>query len=178
MTNTATKLMTVEEFDKWVYLPENVNRDFEYIGGKIVEVGSNNYSSAIGAKFVTLLMNFVEKHNLGHVTGADGGYIVVGQRYIPDAAFISLARQPEPSRYTYNPNAPDLAVEVLSPFNDTKDVETKISNYIKAGTLVWLVDPDRREVDIYEPNQPKKTLTEDDILDGGRVLSNFKITIR
>lgn len=170
--------VTVQEFDQFVNLPENADRLFEYIGGKIVEVVSNNYSSLIGAEFVTLLTNFVKKYNLGYVTSADGGYIVAGQRYIPDAAFISRTRQPKPSRDTYNPNAPDLAVEVLSPFNDAADVQTKIEYYGKAAVLLWVVDPERREIEVYEPNKGKRTLTEDDTLDGGKVLPGFKVLVR
>ncbi|MEJ5197516.1 MAG: SdrD B-like domain-containing protein, partial [Anaerolineae bacterium] len=49
------------------------------------------------------------------VTGADGGYRVGDERYIPDVAFVSQSRQPAPSRDAYNAIAPDLAVEVLSP---------------------------------------------------------------
>ncbi len=41
------QIMTVEEFDKRVFLPENVDKSLEYVGREIVEVAPNNYSSKI-----------------------------------------------------------------------------------------------------------------------------------
>lgn len=38
-----TQQMTVEAFDQWIFRPENAELSFEYIGGEIIEVVSNNY---------------------------------------------------------------------------------------------------------------------------------------
>src|SRR5688572_22690042 len=162
--------LTVEEFDRLVEKPENANRLLEYIGGGIVEVVSNSCSSAIGMFIGAMLTVFVVQHDLGRVTGADGGYRVSDERYIPDAAFVSKARQPEASREAYNPIAPDLAVEVLSPTNDDSEMRIKIVNYLRAGTSVWLVDPDRKQIEIYSPTDAPRTIGEDAVLDGGAVL--------
>lgn len=168
--------MTVEEFDEWVLLPENAGRDFEYIGGKIVEVVSNNYSSQIGAFMCGMIIAHNRKHKQGWVTGADGGYKVAGERYMPDVGYISRERQPQRSRASYNPLPPDLAVEVLSPHNE--DMPIKIENYLKAGTTVWLVDPDQQTVEIYAPNEAVKKLGIEDTLEGGRVLEGFRLAVR
>jgi Uma2 family endonuclease len=170
--------LTVEEFDDWVLLPENAGRMFEYIGGETVEVVSNNFSSMIGMFIGAMLTVFVRTHDLGYVTGADGGYRVSGERYIPDAAFISKARQPQPSHDAYNPNPPDLAVEVLSPTNDPGEMRVKIVNYLLAGTVLWVVDPDLKRVEVYVPGQTPKTLGIDDVLDGGNVLPGFSLAVR
>jgi Uma2 family endonuclease len=170
--------MTVEEFDRFVLLPENAERTFEYIGGEIAEVVSNNYSSMIGMFVGAMMTVFVHEHKLGYVTGADGGYRVSGERYIPDAAFISKARQPEPSHEAYNPNPPDLAVEVLSPTNEADQIRIKIVNYLLAGTTVWLVDPDKKHVEVYVPNQSPITIGIDETLEGGTVLPGFKLPMR
>ncbi len=44
------RLLTVGAFEHFVQLPENRNRLFEYIGGRVVNVVSNNYSSRIMKK--------------------------------------------------------------------------------------------------------------------------------
>jgi Uma2 family endonuclease len=78
---SPTKRMTIEEFDKWVFLPENLDKSFEFIGGEIVEVVSNNYSSEIAGEMLFQIKLFLRENKLkGHVTGADGGYIVSGER--------------------------------------------------------------------------------------------------
>jgi Uma2 family endonuclease len=172
-----TRRMTVEEFDQFIQQPENAERLFEYVGGEIIEVVSSNYSSEVAARILIEIGIFVKNKNMGRVTGADGGYMVSGERYIPDVAFISKEKQPEPSHEAYNPTPPDLAVEVLSPSNDPADIRIKLFNYLHAGTVVWLVDPDKKEVEVYASGQAKK-LGLDSILDGGDVLPSFMLPVK
>ena len=70
MVVEARKTRTVAEFDQFVALPENADRQFEYSRGEIIEVVSNNYSSEIAMIIGAMLLVFVKKNNLGRVTGA------------------------------------------------------------------------------------------------------------
>ena len=75
---------------------------------------------------------------------------------------------------------PDLAVEVISPSNTRREMEIKLAEYAKAGVkLVWYVDPERKEVDVYPKGNPKrkKTLGVTDELDGGVVLPGFTVKV-
>lgn len=170
---------TVEEFDQFVLLPHNADRLFEFVGGEIIEVVSNNLASAISAAILAEIQVFAKKNRLGWVTGADGGYIVGGERYIPDAAFISRARQEKPLPEAYNPNPPDLAVEVVS--SDRADelhaLRIKVSNYLAVGTVVWVVTPESRQIEVYIPGQPVTIHNADGTLDGGAVLPGFTLKI-
>ncbi len=174
-----TQQMTVEEFDEFVLRPENVDRDFEFIGGEIYEVVSNPLSSHLATRAVGFLFVYLSQNNIGRLTGADGGYIVSGERYIPDAAFISYKKQPELS-YTdgYNPNPPDLAIEVLSPSNDDEKMRIIIANYLAAGTRVWVFDPEAQVVEDYIPGWPVKVLSVKGELDGGDSLPGFKLAVK
>lgn len=68
------RFITADEFDAFVRLPENADRNFELIAGEIVEkMVSNPRSSSIGAVATGALAIFVRQHGLGRVTGADGG---------------------------------------------------------------------------------------------------------
>lgn len=178
MALEQTKPMTVEEFDQFALLPENAHRLLEFIGGKVVEVVSNGYSSELGMLIGSFLTVFVHQHGLGRVTGADGGYWVAGERYIPNAAFISKAKQPEPPREAYNPNPPDLAVEVLSPSNTPSDIRLKIVNYLRAGTVLWVFDPDEKRVEIYAPGKAPLVLGMDGVIDGGEALPGFRLAVK
>ena len=169
---------TVEEFDQLCVQPENAEKSLEYIGGEIVEVVSNNYASAVAARILIKIGIYVENRNLGYVTGADGGYQVSGERYIPDVAFISAAKQPKPSHDAYNPNPPDLAIEVLSPTDIPDVVRLKIANYLAADTLVWVVSPETKTVEVYTPGQPAKRLGIDGELSGMDVLPGFILAVK
>jgi Uma2 family endonuclease len=110
--------MTVEEFDQWVLLRENSEHGYEYIAGKVHDVVARPESSKLGLRMGRRIGNFLDDHDLGHLTGADGGYHVAGERYIPDVWFISYKRRPEAKLvaiHGYVTNAADLAVEVISP---------------------------------------------------------------
>jgi Uma2 family endonuclease len=174
---TLEKKMTAEDFDRWVTRPENVDRDCEFIGGEIVEVVSNNYSSKITGLIIGYLVLFVTPRQLGDVTVTNGGYMVNSERYMPDVAYISRVRQPTPSHDAYNPNAPDLAVEVLSPSNSGSQMRVKITNYLLAGTTVWVVDPELKQIEIYVPGQTPRILGVEDTLDGGSILPGFQLRV-
>lgn len=175
------KRLTLEDFDRFVGLPENADKLFEFIAGEIVEVPSNAYASEIGYNIGSPIKVFLrEKGIKGHITGEAGGYMVSGEKYAPDVAYISYKRQPELAREGYNPNPPELAVEVDFPstYESQKTLRTKIANYLAAGTLVWLVLPETKEVEIYAPGQPMRKADLDGILDGEDVLPGFKLAVK
>ncbi|MBI5958024.1 MAG: Uma2 family endonuclease [Chloroflexi bacterium] len=176
---TATQQVTVEEFDRLAEQPENAARRLEYIGGDVVEVVSNNYASVIANKISFYIQLFLIQHNIeGYVTGADGGYQIGRQRYIPDAAYISKARQPHPSHDAYNPNPPELAVEVLSPTDSPAQLRFKIASYLAVGTLVWVINPEEKHVEIYTPGEHPVRVDEEGRLDGANVLPGFTLAVK
>ena len=76
----------------------------------------------------------------------------------------------------YNPLAPDLALEVLSPTNTDEEMRVKIVNYLAAGTVVWVVDPGKR-VEVHRSGQPVQILGINDTLDGGALLPGFELSV-
>ena len=172
--------MTVEEFDAFADLPENSEKILEFVGGEIVEVPSNAYVSQVAARISGYIFIFLLQHNLGHLTDGQGGYMVAGERYAPDVAYISKERQPELAKEGYNPNAPDLAVEVDFPssLQSQRILRRKQGNYQIAGTLLWVVYPETKEVEVFAPGQPVKILGINDTLNGGAVLPGFTLAVK
>ena len=168
--------MTVEDFDQFVDLPENADKLFEFIGGEAVEVPSNAYSSHIAARILYWLMAFVLPNDLGFITGEGGGYRVYGDRYAPDVAFL---RKGKPlSKHGFNPDPPDLAIEVLSPGYRPSEMRMKLVNYFNVGTHFLIVDYETKLVEVYMPGQKAVVLTEKDTLDGGAVLPGFTLAVK
>ncbi|MEM9951560.1 MAG: Uma2 family endonuclease [Chloroflexota bacterium] len=173
-----TTQMSVDTFDEWIFLPENDGLSYEYIGGEIVEVVSNNYSSKIAFEIGFHIRLFMKENNLeGHITGADGGYVIAGERYIPDVAYISSARQEKPSHEAYNSNHPDLAIEVMSPSDSDRNLRIKVANYLSVGTMVWVVRPDKKQIEVYVAGEKVRILNKKDKLDGGAVLKGFSLIV-
>lgn len=172
--------MTVEEFDIFAELPQNRDKMLEYIGGEVVEVPSNPAASRFSQIVAGEMYIYLKSNPIGHLTGEAGGYMVSGERYAPDVAYISKAKQPDLAQRGYNPLPPDLAVEVDFPstYESQRELRTKIVNYLAAGTVVWLVLSETKEVEVYVLGQPRKLLTLDNTLDGDDVLPGFKLAVK
>ncbi len=174
-TGTA---VSVHEFEIIADSPDNRDRRLEYIAGRLIDVTSNDISSEIAMILARHLGNFVYPNALGRIRGADGGYIVGNERYIPDVSYISRLRLPKPANAGWVPIPPDLAVEVVSPTDNPRDIRIKVANYIAAGTTVWLIDPIEKRIEVYAPEQSVITLTVTDTLNGGVVLPGFSLEIQ
>jgi Uma2 family endonuclease len=170
-----------QTFDEWVLMPENAERLFELINGEIVEkLPTSPYASYIAHLIAFYIEGFLREVKLeGYVTDGQGGYMVNGERYAPDVAYISKERQPKLSRQGYNPNPPELAVEVEFPTSveSERRLRLKILNYLAADTVVWVVYPEMREVEIYLPGQPVQVLTGDAVIEGGTTLPGFTLAL-
>lgn len=157
-------------------------RLFELVEGVLVEKAMGYEESELGLLIGSLLLAFVRPRRLGHVTGADGAMqLFPGLVRIPDVAFVSAVRLPVGKR----PRAPipdlvpDLAVEVLSKSNTSKEIRRKLGEYFGAGVrLVWIVDPRRQTVRVHTIPGRSTTLGIDDTLDGGEVLPGFRLELR
>lgn len=166
------------QFDTWVQT--QFDRSYELIAGRVVEVVSNSPASRIAFRIGGFLFVYLEKHPIGAATGADGGYVIGTERYIPDVGFIRHEHQVMDEGTGYYPVAPDLAVEVISnPRNlqELNDLRVKIANYVAAGTLVWVVDPIENKVEVYQGTQPARIYAGDDILTAPDILPGFELKI-
>jgi Uma2 family endonuclease len=98
----------------------------------------------------------------------------------PDLAFVSAERirdNPPPRRGFWE-LAPDLAVEIVSPEDEEKDLREKVDDYLRAGVrLVWLIDPRARRARVYRPGAEVQTVEAGGSLDGGDVLPEFTIPV-
>jgi Uma2 family endonuclease len=176
---SPSHVYTAEEFDNFIELPENMESIWELIAGEIFEVPSNPYVSAIAAKIILLIGIYLLQHKLGHLTGEAGGYMVAGERYAPDVAFISYEKQPKLAKSGYNPNPPDLAVEVISSdSSEERDkLRIKITNYLSVGTVVWVVKPEDKLIELHQSGKAVRIFREADSISGGDVLPNFEMKV-
>lgn len=170
---------TIDEFHAYVEKPENRDRLFELINGEIVEKMASFTPSRIAARISHKISSYLDQNDIGYVTGADGSYILSPEHeFMPDVGYISKERLPqEPEREVQG--APDLAVEVKSPTDSKRGLRQKAEDYLRFGTkLVWLVFPEEKRIEVYEPDQDVLEFGIDDTLDGGDVLPDFKLAVR
>jgi Uma2 family endonuclease len=154
----------------------------ELVDGVVVEMPMGSLEAAgVSATIAVLLGMHVRPRNLGRVYGANAGFVLFPDREVlaPDAAFIRAGREPQgEARWHFARLAPDLVVEVLSPFDRASDMQAKVAMYQEAGVpLVWLVDPRAETVTVLALGQEPVTLTGADTLDGGEVLPDLQIEV-
>jgi Uma2 family endonuclease len=182
MTTPRIKV-TSQEFWNFINLPENANRFFERINGEIVEyMASNPYCSETAINIATFFKIYLFQNDIGRVTGEGGGYDVSeDDTFAPDVAFILYERQENLPYRGFATTYPDIAVEVLSP-SDLADpkrrIQEKLDKYIAIPIpLLWMVYPERKEVEIYEMGVKTRVATENDVLDGGKILPGFQVKV-
>jgi Uma2 family endonuclease len=157
-------------------------RTCELVDGVLVEKAMGLQESFLAMWLGYLLNQFLAKHTIGFVAGADGTLrLWPGLVRIPDVCFISwdqlpkrkIPKKPIPDLY------PDLAVEVLSRKNTKAEIDRKLQEYFRSGTrLAWVVDPRKRTVRVHTAPDQFRLLTEDQSLDGGDVLPGLSLSLR
>ena len=120
---------------------------------------------------------------LGEVFAAETGFVLRRDPdtvRAPDVAFVSserLGTGEAPAGFLEL--APDLAVEVVSPNDSASDVQSKVEDWLAAGTrLVWVVYPDTRSVTAYRSLHEAEVLSEPDTLEASPVLPDFALPVR
>jgi Uma2 family endonuclease len=155
----------------------------ELVDGVVVKMPMGALESAgVSATVAVLLAMHVRPRNLGRVYIANAGFVIFRDRetvLAPDAAFVRAGREPRgEARWHFARLAPDLVVEVLSPFDHARGVRAKVAMYQEAGVpLVWLVDPEAQSVTVLALEQEPVTLTAADTLNGGEVLPDLRIEV-
>jgi Uma2 family endonuclease len=156
--------------DDAIELTEKKVGIFELVDGILVGKDMGAYESMIAGEILSLLRNFVRPAKLGVVLGESGMLrLAPGLIRIPDVAFLSMDKFPG-GRFPRDaalPLAPDLAVEVISKGNTPKEMAEKLRDYFAAGSrLVWYVDPQKRQVEVYSSPESRRTVKEPEVLDG------------
>ena len=96
----------------------------------------------------------------------------------PDVAFFDDTRPYDQLNPKWCEGAPVLAVEVLSPNDRIGKVTRRINEFLRAGTrLVWLLDPDARDVTVYRPGQNPQVFEANQELTGEDVLPDFRCPV-
>jgi Uma2 family endonuclease len=171
------RTMTVEEFAK---LPTGRGRRYELVHGELrTMAAAGGRHGAIVGQTTGVLWAFLTANDLGVLFGAETGFVLERNPdhvRAPDVAFVSYARLAEvTSRVGFLECAPDLVVEVISPGDAWSEVTEKVRDWLDHGTsVVWVVDPDARSVEIWRGNGRVDRRRGDEELDCEPALPGFR----
>ena len=182
MATVATRPITADEFYDFVHRPENRDRVFELERGEIVEMSRpGKLHGFVCANVVIILGLFARQRKKGYVCSNDTGVVVENDPDTvrgPDVMFYEDADRYEDLEKKFGKTPPRLAVEVLSPNDRIGKVNRRVKEQLEFGTgLVWVVDPESRNVTVYQAGKEYSVFEEADEITGADVLPDLRCKV-
>jgi Uma2 family endonuclease len=169
--------------DELLHIPGDGFR-YELVRGELRRTAlAGNVHGRVATSFAWHLARHVEMSRLGTVYAAGTGFRLATDPdtvRAPDVAFVSRARVEAVGEVEgFWPEAPQLAVEVISPGDSYADVEEKVFDWLDAGTkMVVVVNPRQRSATVYRSPTDITALAEADVLEGGDVVPGFELVVQ
>ncbi len=169
--------------EELLHMPDDGFR-YELVRGELRRMNpAGNVHGRIVVRITWRLAQHVEENRLGTVYAAETGFKLATDPdtvRAPDVAFVSRARVEAIGEIEgFWPEAPELAVEVISPGDSYADVEEKVFDWLDAGTkMVVVINPRQRSATVYKSQTDITVLAEAGVLDGGDVVPGFELAVR
>jgi Uma2 family endonuclease len=140
---------------------------------------SSNCESELG----TDLGIWNRQTRLGKTFSSSGAFILPnGAERCPDAAWVELSRWSAltlEQRKKFIPLAPDFVIELRSETDRLPKLQAKMEEYRDNGVrLGWLINPQKKQVEIYRPGRDVEILEAPIGLSGEDVLPGFVLDLR
>jgi Uma2 family endonuclease len=182
MATVQTQLLSAEEFHEWANRPENRDKVCELERGVIVEMSRpGKRHGMICANVVRILGNYAVARKKGYVCSNDTGVVVARNPdtvRCPDVMLFEDAESAGEIEEQYGTTPPLLAVEVLSPNDTHGKVMRRVKEQLRFGTkLVWVLDPDARNVIIHGAGGEDRVVEETGELTGNAILPDFRCRV-
>ena len=133
------------------YLALETNKFIELSDGRleVLNMPSDLHQVVVGRLYFALAL-FLKTHLLGRLRIAPLRVkLWSGKFREPDLIFVTTAHVNRIYKTYWE--APDLAIEVISPDDPDRDYVTKKKEYAQAGILeYWIVDPEMKLVEAYD----------------------------
>jgi Uma2 family endonuclease len=169
--------MSLEEF---LALPE-VKPNLEYDDGVVRQKVAAKIVHGTLQGFLSSAFNQVAAPRRLGLASPETRFVSPGWAPVPDVAYYRRARiRLRGGRLPDDMHeAPDIAVEIVSPGQSVTELIRKCLRYLSLGTTVaLLVDPDPETVMAFRPGQPLRLLRGSDRLDLDDVLPGLDLAVQ
>lgn len=167
-------MIPVEEFDRLVE-PDAVRYELDE-GELITMTRPGVVHGRIERRLIVAIQAYLDTHPIGEVFGPDILFVLgPATKRAPDVSIV--LRESGPVQEIQG--APDVAIEILSPSNQSRTMRRKIGQYFSAGCrLAWVVDPESQTVEVWEsPGNCTRVLTLKDSLEATGLLPDFTLPV-
>jgi len=174
---SSKTLLTADELE---LMPDDDSVQTELDEGELISMPpAGEEHGGCGGEIAVILGSYVKSHRLGRVYTADTGFRLRPDTVrAPDVAFVRADRVAAIRSQGFAKGAPDLAVEIFSPSDNVRQLMRKVKQYFAAGThTVWIVYPDRREVQLLEATGTDRLLRAGDSIEAPELVPGFSVPI-
>ena len=174
--------MTDEEFA--AFCAEHPDLEFEMTaeGEIIIMAPAYSLTAVRNARICRHLDAWSEKDGRGIACDSSGGFVLPdGSRRSPDASWTLKSRVREVASNDgkgYWHLCPDFVLELHSETDRLKPLQKKMLEYASNGAeLGWLIDPQRRTIEVYRPGQEVEVRAGIDTIEGEGLTAGFVLDL-
>ena len=138
--------------------------------------------SSWNSELITDLVVWARQDRRGKVFDSNGGFTLPdGSMRAPDAAWVSWRRWnavPRDEQKRFGRVSPDFVIELRSESDRLPMLQEKMRLWIANGVeLAWLIDPQRKVVEIYRPGEEPEVHEQPTSVQGSGPVAGFALVL-
>jgi Uma2 family endonuclease len=178
----GAKGVTPEQFEQLCRKYRKLRLELTSTGELIVMPPTGLETGKSNSNLTYQLEAWSRQHGTGICFGSNAGYTLPnGAIRSPDASWIKRERWDSltaQQRKRFAPFCPDFAVEIRSPSDTLTELYLKMFEYLENGmSLGWLIDPFKRQVYVYQPNQEVVILDNPETVSADPLMPGFTLNL-
>jgi Uma2 family endonuclease len=176
------RTVTPEEFERLCVNYGDLRLELTSTGELIVMTGTSLRTGRRNANLTRQLDEWTEKDATGVCFDSSATFALPNNaRRSPDASWVrndKWDRLSESQQDSFAPICPDFVVELRSKSDRLPFLLNKMSEYIENGaSLGWLIDPYKRRVHVYRPNDEVVILDNPEMVSADPLLPGFTLNL-
>ena len=176
------RTVTPEEFERLCAEYDDLRLELTSTGELIVMPPTGAETGRLNSNLTGQLEAWFRQHHIGVCFGNNAGFTLPnGAIRSPDASWVSREkweRLTDQQKKRFAPWCPDFVVELSSPSDRPSGVRNKLVEYIETGaSLGWLIDPFKRQVYVYRPNEEVVVLDNPETVSADPLLPGFTLNL-
>jgi Uma2 family endonuclease len=175
--------ITAEQFEELCGKYDELRLELTSTGELIAMPPTSSLTGKRNFNLTYQLAAWCRQHSIGVCFGTDTGFTLPnGAIRGPDASWVRREKWDsltELKKDSFAPICPDFVIELRSKTDRLTVLFNKMTEYIENGaSLGWLIDPSKRRVYVYRPNEEVVVLDNPATVSGEPLLPGFTLETR
>lgn len=174
--------ITPEQFEELCSRNRKLRLELTSTGELIIMPPTGSQTGVRNANVTFQLASWAKKDGSGVCFDSSTGFALPNNaRRSPDASWVRREKWDcltDKQKEGFAPFCPDFVVELSSPTDHLTQLRDKMLEYMENGALLgWLIDPFKRQVYVYRPNEEPIILDNPEIVSGDPLLPGFNLNV-